>query len=43
MSKTSKKIFVVSAVATAITSLAYTAGAAGEEKCYGVALAGEND
>ena len=43
MSKTSKTIFVASAVATAITSLAHTAGAAGEEKCYGVSLAGEND
>jgi uncharacterized membrane protein len=43
MSKTSKIIFVASAVATAITSLAHTAGAAGEEKCYGVSLAGEND
>ena len=43
MSKTSKTIFVASAVATAITSLAHTAAAAGEEKCYGVALAGEND
>ena len=43
MSNISKTIFAVSAVATAITAVANTAAAAGDEKCYGVSLAGEND
>lgn len=43
MSTLSKTIFAATAVATALTGLANTAAAAGDEKCFGVALAGEND
>lgn len=43
MSTTSRTIVVASALATAMTSLAHVATAAEEEKCYGVAKAGEND
>jgi len=43
MSTISKTIIAASAVATAITAVANTAAAAGDEKCYGVSLAGEND
>ncbi len=42
MSKMSTTLMAASAVATALTALANTAAAAGEEKCFGVALAGEN-
>lgn len=43
MSKMSNTLIVASAMATAMTSLAHTAAAEGDEKCFGVALAGEND
>ena len=43
MSHVTKTIFVASAVATAMTSLATTAGAQANEKCFGVSLAGQND
>ncbi|QDY68562.1 DUF2282 domain-containing protein [Qingshengfaniella alkalisoli] len=44
MSKTHKSLAIAGAVATAISGLAATSGAAqAEEKCYGVSLAGEND
>ncbi len=43
MSSISKTMFLASAVATAMAGLATTAAAAGDEKCYGVALAGAND
>ena len=42
MSKTSKTVFVASAVATAIAGIASPA-LADDVKCYGVSLAGEND
>ncbi|KAB7615796.1 DUF2282 domain-containing protein [Amylibacter sp. SFDW26] len=42
MSKTVKSLAVASAVAAALTAQTHTASAAGKEKCYGVALAGEN-
>ena len=42
MSKTSKTVFVASAVATAIAGLA-TPALADDVKCYGISLAGEND
>jgi len=42
MSKTAKTLVVASAVAAALTAQTHTASAAGKEKCYGVALAGEN-
>jgi uncharacterized membrane protein len=43
MSTMSKTIIAASAVATALTAVANNAAAAGDEKCYGVSLAGEND
>ena len=43
MSTMTKSIFVASAVATALTSLATQAAAEGDEKCFGVSLAGAND
>lgn len=43
MSNTTKTLVLASAVATAIAGLSTTAQAAGEEKCFGVSLAGEND
>ena len=43
MSNVTKTFIAVSAVATAVAGLATTAAAEGEEKCYGVSLAGEND
>jgi uncharacterized membrane protein len=42
MSKTGKTLIVASAVAAAISAHTSSASAAGKEKCYGVALAGEN-
>ena len=41
MSKSTTKVAIATAVAAAVTSLAGTAHA-GNVKCYGVALAGEN-
>ncbi len=38
-----KTVLAASAMATAMTALAHSAAAADEEKCFGVALAGEND
>jgi uncharacterized membrane protein len=43
MSKFTNTMIAASAVATALTALAHTASAAGDEKCFGVALAGAND
>ena len=43
MSTTMKTIAVAGAVAAALAAHATTASAAGQEKCFGVALAGEND
>ncbi|MGR3713128.1 MAG: BufA1 family periplasmic bufferin-type metallophore [Shimia sp.] len=43
MSNTVKTLAVASAVAAALTAHATTASAAGQEKCYGVSLAGAND
>lgn len=43
MSKMTNTLMAASAVATALTALAHTAAAEGEEKCFGVSLAGEND
>lgn len=43
MSTLTKSVVVASAVATALTSLATQAAAAGDVKCFGVSLAGEND
>ncbi len=43
MSKVSNTLILASAVATAMAGLATTASAAGDEKCFGVSLAGEND
>ena len=43
MSKISNTLIVASAVATAVAGVATTAAAEGDEKCYGVSLAGEND
>ena len=43
MSKMSNTLMIASAVATAVAGVATTAAAEGDEKCYGVALAGEND
>ena len=43
MSKASKSLVLASAVATALTGLATTSAAAGDVKCYGVSLAGQND
>ena len=42
MSKTVKALAVASAVAAALTTATAPASAAGKEKCFGVALAGEN-
>ena len=42
MSNSMKTLAVASAVAAALTAQANTASAGGKEKCYGVALAGEN-
>ncbi len=43
MSNTMKTLAVASAVAAAMASVSTTAHAASKEKCYGVALAGQND
>ena len=43
MSTISKRIILISAVTTAVAGLATNAAAAGDEKCFGVSLAGEND
>jgi uncharacterized membrane protein len=43
MSNTSKTLFLAASVATALSGLAHTASAQDTEKCFGVALAGEND
>ena len=43
MNATSKTLIIASAVATALAGLSTTASAAGDEKCYGVSLAGQND
>ncbi|MFT5065254.1 MAG: putative membrane protein [Yoonia sp.] len=43
MSKISNTIILASAVATAVAGLATNAAAAGDEKCFGVSLAGAND
>jgi uncharacterized membrane protein len=42
MSQTSKVLIVATAVSAALAVQASSAAAAGKEKCYGVALAGEN-
>jgi len=42
MSQSAKALIVASAVAAALTAQITSAAAAGKEKCYGVALAGEN-
>ncbi len=43
MTPTVKTLAVAGAVAAAMTGLATSAHAQAQEKCYGVALAGEND
>lgn len=43
MSNATKTLVLASAVATAIAGLSTTAAAAGDVKCFGVSLAGEND
>ena len=43
MSTISKRIILISAVVTAVAGLTTNAAAAGDEKCFGVSLAGEND
>ena len=43
MSNTVKSIAIASAVAAAVSAASTPAQAASKEKCYGVALAGEND
>ncbi|MGX9350766.1 BufA1 family periplasmic bufferin-type metallophore [Shimia sp. W99] len=43
MSKTIKTLAVAGAVAAAVSAHATTASAAGQEKCYGVSMAGQND
>ncbi|WP_335946898.1 MULTISPECIES: BufA1 family periplasmic bufferin-type metallophore [Salipiger] len=43
MSKTIKTAALLSAVATAVTLTAHQAAAQEKEKCFGVALAGQND
>lgn len=44
MSKTVKTLAVAASVAAAVTAATtHTASAAGQEKCFGVSLAGEND
>ncbi|PCH95493.1 MAG: hypothetical protein COB84_06140 [Rhodobacteraceae bacterium] len=42
MSKIVKTLTIVTAVAAAVSTFTTSASAAGKEKCYGVALAGEN-
>lgn len=43
MSNATKTLILATAVASAVAGLATTAAAAGEEKCFGVSLAGAND
>lgn len=43
MSNTAKTLAVAGAVAAALAASATTASAQAKEKCYGVALAGQND
>ena len=43
MSTMTKTLAVAGAVAAAISATATTASAQGQEKCYGVSLAGDND
>ena len=43
MSNMTKTLAVAGAVAAAISATATTASAQGQEKCYGVSLAGDND
>ena len=43
MSKTTTTLALAASVATAIAGLSTTASAQGNEKCFGVSLAGEND
>ena len=43
MSKLSNSLVIAASVATAVAGLATTASAQDNEKCYGIALAGEND
>lgn len=43
MTKTLKTAALLSAVATAVTLTAHQAAAQEKEKCFGVALAGQND
>ncbi|MDU9004806.1 BufA1 family periplasmic bufferin-type metallophore [Sedimentitalea todarodis] len=43
MSNTAKTLAVAGAVAAALAATANTANAQAKEKCYGVALAGQND
>ncbi len=43
MSNTTKTLAVAGAVAAALAASATTVGAQSKEKCYGVALAGQND
>lgn len=42
MSQPAKLLIIASAVAAALSAQTTSASAAGKEKCYGVALAGEN-
>jgi uncharacterized membrane protein len=43
MSNTLKTVAVAGAMAAALAAHATTASAAGQEKCYGVSMAGQND
>lgn len=43
MSNTMKTVAIAGAMAAALASHATTASAAGQEKCFGVSLAGKND
>jgi len=43
MSTTTKTLVLATAVASALAGLTTTASAAGDEKCFGVSLAGAND
>lgn len=43
MSNTTKTLAIAGAVAAALAATAHTASAQAKEKCYGVALAGQND
>lgn len=43
MSTTVKTLAIATAVAAAFTAHATTASAAGQEKCFGVSMAGKND